>query len=562
MSEKPSSFKKLLKLSKSNSKSEKSTKSSKSSNLEPKHKIKDQSLISEIESLTREKIFNADDNDVTQLRDLLFDARKKLDPFGAKVANCDDGHLIFSFINMQRDYMVKLISTAFLAFLRRACNEWGVPDAPVSVPVIDVVDYLKDPTLADPVEPSDGTKLAQETIDAYSTNKKMMLKRVVVAEFLEYFFGFDPDRHARPGYKPNFKDPERRPIMTPSGELAVLLEKKRIEKDKKSTRAEKDEAASLYAEYKAEQAKVKAGEVIDKPCLRKVIRTIKGKNGDDMKVERTIKCTELEFKMANLTPDNPNNKDNLNVLDRDRKIIPRGTPEYSDYFDRRNKARDQTLNDVVRDLIPPADMFHRFNVYFEKHYEQLQEATRDLYHEKPDFDACIFPYKLCKDSVNEKGEKVSAEDQVKAFRHEHSRDILCDINDVNFGNWSIIAPYKQNRDRVEYFGQNMAIFEEMFKMNASGKVLANDMMNKQVARKRRTVQAIHGKKDPEFDRNYGSIGGQGLNQLGVDKLKEDEDDCPDDAIEVGVFRFSQGGRKSEYTKFYTQSEAPEFMTQK
>jgi hypothetical protein len=550
MSEKSSNIKKLLK----------SGKQSKSVN-HAMPRLKDQNLINDIENLTKDKIFRADDNDVSQLRDLLLETRNKLNPYKVKVEGCDEGRLIFSFINMQKDYMTKLIATSFLAFMRRAVNEWGVPDSPVSVPVIDVVDYLRDPSIIDPAVPLDGTKLSQETIDAYDLNKKLMMKRVVVAEFLEYFFGFDPDRHARPGYKPNFKDPERRPIMSASGELSVLLEKKRTEKDKKSTRDERNEAAALYEKYMEEKKLAESGKVLDKPCLRKITRTIKSKDGKPMTVERTIKCTETEYKLAQLKKDNPDDPNNLKVLESDNRVIPKGSPEWSDYFDRKNIARDQALHDVVRDLIPPADMFYRFNVYFEKHYEQLQEAVRDLYHEKPDFDASIMPYKIVRDTVNDKGEKVTAEENVKNFRHEHERDINFSINDVNFGNWSIIAPYKENRDRVNYFGQNMAVFEEMFKMKAAEKVLAKDMMDKSVARKRRTHQSVHGKNDPEFEKNYGSIGSQSLKQMGVDKVKE-FDECPDDAIEVGVFRFSQGGRKIEVDKLYTQAEAPEFMLQK
>ena len=493
----------------------------------------------------------------------MFDARKKMNPYSVKVDDCDNGSLLFSFINMQKDYMTKLIATSFLGFMRRAVNEWGVPDAPISVPVIDVVDYLKDPTLADPAVPTDGTKVAQDTLDAYDQNKKMMAKRIVVAEFIEYFFGFDPERHARPGYKPNFQDPERRPIMTPSGELSVLLEKKRIEKNKKSTKLEKEQANQLYEKYKEEQAKIKTNEFSEKQCVRKVIRTIKSKDGKPMKVERTIKCTELEAKILDYKADNPEDSNNLHLLETDRKVIPMGSPDWNDYFDRKNKARDVALNDVVRDLIPPADMFYRFNVYLDKHYEQLQDAVRDLYHEKPDFDASVFPYKFVKETKNSKGEKVSIEDQVKRFRHEHARDIFFGINEVQFGAWSMIAPYKQNRDRIEYYGQNMAIFEEMFKMKASEKALAKDMMEKSVSRRRKTVQAQHGKNSPDFEKNYGSMGGQSLDTLGVDKLKQEEDDeCPDDAITVGVFRFSQGGKKLDVDKLYTKCEAPDFMADK
>ena len=527
-----------------------------------KPELKDKTLFTDLENLTKDRLLKADDNDVQQLRDLLFDARKKLNPYSVKIDDCDSGSLLFSFINMQRDYMSKFMATSFLAFMRRAANEWGVPDAPVSVPVIDVLDYLRDPTLADPIKPSDDTKISQETADAYDENKRMMEKRIVVVEFLEYMFGFDPDRHARPGYKPNFKDPERRPIMTPSAEYSVLINKKQVEKNKKSSSTEKDEAQKLYDKYMEEKKAVEQGKVVEKPCVRKVIRTIKGREGKPLKVERTIKCTQAEYDYFRLKKDNPEAPDNL-LLERERKVIPMGTPEWSDYFDKKNTARDQALNDVVRDLIPPADMFYRFNVYVDKHYEQLQDAVRDLYHEKPDFDASILPYRLVTPTTNSKGETVSIDDQIKSFRRKHARDIHFGINDVNFGNWSIIAPYAKNRDRVEYYGQNMAIFEEMFKMKASEQALARDMMTKSVARKRRTVQKVHGKNDPSFEKNYGSVGGQSLDKFGVDKLKDDEEDSDiEDAIKVGVIRIGNGGRKIDVDEFYTQSEAPEFMLQK
>lgn len=532
--------------------------------------LKDGSLLSDLENLTKEKILTADDNDVEVLRDLLMNARKKLNPYSVKVSSCDEGRLLFSFINMQRDYMTKFIATAFLAFMRRAVNEWGVPDAPVSVPVVDVVDYLRDPTIADPAQPSDGTKLDKETLDAYDLNKKMMAKRIVVAEFLEYMFGFDPDRHCRPGYKPNFADPERRPIMTPSAELSVLLNKKKINKSKEYSSAEKSEATELYERYLKEKEKISAGAVVDKPCTRKVIRTLRDKNGvamkdangNERKVERVIKCTQAEFDWITYRELNKDTLDekNLRLLEKEEKVIPMGTPDWSDYFDRKRTARDQSLNDVVRDLIPPADMFYRFNVYVDKHYEQLQEAVRDLYHEKPDFDASIFPYKFITKKRNEKGEEVSLDDQVKDFRTRNARDIHFGINDVNFGAWTMIGPYKMNRDRIEYYGQNMAIFEEMFKLKKSEKLLAKDMVDKTVQRKRNAVQKVHGKKDPDFDKNYGAIGAQNLDKLGVDKINEkDEDSDVEDAIKVGVFKFSQGGKKLEVDSFYTQAEAPEFM---
>lgn len=549
MSNRPTSFKKALKSGPQEAKA--------------RAKLRDKnSLLKDIEALNKEKILRADDSDVKELRELLMDARRKLSPYGVEVKDCDQGSLIFSFINMQRDYMTKLLTTSMVAFLRRSANEYGVPP---NVPVIDVADYLRDPSLADPIEPVDGRKLPIEDLEAYEANKRMMVKRMVIVEFLEYLFGYDPDRHARPGYKPNYKDPERRPILTPSAEMAVLLEKKRTEKSRRANASEKKEAAELYEKFLEEKRKAAEGVEIEKPYVREVIRTIKGRDGQPMKVKRQIKCTETEFKLAQLKRDNPDDPDNLKVLRNDKKVIPMDDPDYSDYFDRRNQARDQTLHDTVRDLIPPGDFFYRFNVYVDKHYEQLLDATRDIYHEKPDFDASIYPYKYVTPKEDpETHEMLSIAEQVKRFRHEHARDIHFGINDVNMGNWTMIAPYKQNRDRIEYFGANMAIFDEMFKMKAAERTLAKDMMDKSVERKRRDIERVHGKKDPEFDKNYGAIGSENLSKYGVDRINEEDEENKLldelDAIKVGLVRISQGGRKIDIDKIYTKAEAPEFMS--
>lgn len=542
MSNRPTSFKKATKPSKSSS--ETRTK-----------------LLDNINDFTKEQIMKADDKEVKRLREILLDARRKLNAYSVKVEDCDQGDLVFSFINMQRDYMIKLVTTAMVAFLRRSANEWEVP---ANIPVVDVADYLRDPSLVDPIEPVDGRKLPEDELTAYELNKRMMTKRIVVAEFLEYLFGYDPDRHARPGYKPNYSDPERRPVLTPSAELGMLLEKRRINKSRRSNVEEKKEINELYERFLEEKKKASEGVELEKPCVREVIRTIIGRDGKPLKVKRMIKCTETEFKLAQLKADNPKDPNNLKVLAKDHHVIPRDAPDYNDYFDRRNVARDQTLHETVRDLIPPGDFFYRFNVYLDKHYEQLLDATRDLYHEKPDFDASIFPYRHVQPKEDPKtGEMQTIADQIKKFRHEHARDIHFGINDVKFGHWSMIAPYKQNRDRVEYFGANMGIFDEMFKMKAAEKVLAKDIMDKVVERKRNKLEAVHGKKDPEFEKNYGMLGSENLNKYGVDKMNEDEEDKmldELDAIKVGMIRISNGGRRVDIDKIYTKSETPDFMS--
>lgn len=180
-----------------------------------------------LEKLTPESLAALPDDIILQLR-------KEMNPYGRTIEG-SNGVLLFSYTDLRASYLKKLITTSMIGFLNRACDEWLVPD---DEKVIPVYDYVKDPSiLSDPsiLTEEEQAKLApddlksyklkesyrQETMKKIQLQHELMKKRIIVKEFLEYMFQFDPDQHVRSTYVPNISDPERQLLDTPAAKLAI-----------------------------------------------------------------------------------------------------------------------------------------------------------------------------------------------------------------------------------------------------------------------------------------------------------------------------------------------------
>ena len=181
-----------------------------------------------------------DDDSLSKLSDdEVLELRKKLNPYGRTIEGSDK-ILTFSYTDLQSEYLTKLITTTMIGFLNRMCDEWRVPS---DVPVITVHDYLKNPSKLDEYEKT--LQKPELMADAIAENKKNMIKRVAIKEFLEDMFQYNPDLHVRSAYKPNYKDPERNVLDTPAAQLAIQQLKK-----------SDTDFLNAYKQYTKEQVKI------------------------------------------------------------------------------------------------------------------------------------------------------------------------------------------------------------------------------------------------------------------------------------------------------------------
>jgi hypothetical protein len=408
-----------------------------------------------LDELDEESLSKMSDDDVMELR-------KQLNPYGRTIEGSDKV-LTFSYTDLQLEYVNKMITTGMIGFLNRMCDEWRVPDG---IPVVQVYDYVKDPSKLDEFEETlQKPELMRQELDE---NKEMMKKRVIVKEFLEDMFQYNPDMHVRSAYKPNPADDERKILETPAAQLAI---------------------------YK-------------------------------------LKNSSSEFREA--------------MLKHDReKLLKKkaGKPQKSVEFP---KEQLTTLTTYVSEMIPPADIFHRFRYYYESNYEELRHIINDLYCDKSCFETAVNPYAW-----------HDNEDEADKFINKHKDEVISTIFKAHSGKWNIIAPYKKVRESTRFFNKKTVVLEEIAKQIESDAKIGGELMKKRIQIKKKQNIEKDGPDDSAFlkwkEQN------NSLQDMGASTLEDGDldDECPDNAIEVPVFRISGGGTKIEKTKFYSEAMAPD-----
>lgn len=396
--------------------------------------------------------------------DEVLEMRKKLNPYSTSIKT-DDKVLCFSYTDLGGSYLRKIITSAMIGFLNRMCDEWNVP---TGVPVVPVYDYIKDPGKLDEFER--GLKdPSKQLLDDIAANKKMMEKRVIVKEFLEEYFQYNPDIHVRSGYHPNTKDPDRTILDTPAAKLAIY------ELSKKD--------ATFKEQYRQYE-------------INKLIQDKAQEEGVVISDEDKVKPNE--------------------------KIITDVTKQ-------------------ITEMIPPRDLFHRFNHYYDTNYEELQSIVEDLYCEKPCFETAVNPYGV-----------FNTDEDADKFIQKHRDEVISTIFKAHCGKWNIISPFKQVRESVKFFNKNTEVLEQIADQIEKDAKLGAELMKKRIKVQKKKNIAIEGADDPEFIKWKAT--NKTLKDMGADTLNEKdlEDECPDDALEVPVFRIGKGGQQMKVTKFYTE----------
>lgn len=481
------------------------------------------------------KLEELDKSHLDDLKDKIADVRNSINPYSSN-ATLDSELLLFMFTPMARDYMIKLLTTSMIGYLFRANDEKDVPDG---VPVVSVYDFIKDESLLDDPKPvSKDIPVSQQLLDDYAKARKLMAKKIIVAEFLESLFQYNPDEHVRSAYTPNENDPERKPVVTASAKLAVYMRKKELDKSKKKStrgRMQMIEEAEKNKQLIMQQSE-------EKSEVKEVICKIRNKDNSGFKlVKRKIRCTKKEY-------DEYMAKKNRYLMEKEKKKVIKFQDDMlspdANKVVALHRCKDVSLHNTVRNILPPADFFHRFGYYMESNYEELIEATKDIYSEKPDIDYAINPIKFVKN-----------EDEARKLRRKLDGEIKWPILSVRQGNWSLFGPYKKNRDRLDFYGSNMQLFEEMFKQKEVDRDVGAKLMKHKKKKKRRENIKRDGEMHPGV-KKAGAILGK-LDKYKTNNNSDEEDDEMSDeeeSVRVKVIRMSDGGKKMDMSEFDTSYE--------
>lgn len=440
------------------------------------------------------------DEDLAELPEKsILEMRKKLNPYGRTIQGSNQ-YLNFSITQISHEYWKKLIMSAFVGYLNRACDEWKVPEG---VPVVPVYEYLEDKSKLDtPKTVLD--KGYKKTIDEYEENRKWMEKRIVVKEFLEEMFQFNPEEHVRSSYKPCYADPSRKIINTPAGKLAIDHLNK--------TDAEFKASSELYSELTSE----------DKKNDEQKFKMVKKR-----KRVKDPSTGKFKNKLVNV-------KVPLDSDDTKGEHLP-------------SNLKDNQLARTVREFLPPQDIYGRFRMYLESNLEDLRDFVRDAFCVKPDLELAINPY-----AVHE------TDDDAEKFKKKHRNEVIAEVFTAHFGKWNFFDTFKEQRDNVNFYNDNTIILEEMIKQLKSDEKLGQDLMKKRVEKAKKKNILEDGPDAESFKKwreQNTTIQKMGAKYIG-DKA---DDDMPENSVQVDVWKIAKGGLEITKNKFYSSSEAPTFV---
>lgn len=141
-------------------------------------------------------------------------------------------------------------------------------------------------------------------------------------------------------------------------------------------------------------------------------------------------------------------------------------------------------------VVPPQDTFHRWQFYMEANYEELRTATDAIYHERPDLDIALILY----DTFEGDPEQTSAAFQ--AFSDLHQEDVMTDIRGVQFGAWTLLGDFKENREKINFYNRHTEVLKRILDRHAEDKKMGAELMRNRVRKVKAANIAEAGPDDP------------------------------------------------------------------
>jgi hypothetical protein len=166
------------------------------------------------------------------------------------------------------------------------------------------------------------------------------------------------------------------------------------------------------------------------------------------------------------------------------------------------------------DVVPPQDTFHRWAYYTEVNYEELRTVTEALYPERPDLDWAIALWDVFEGSEKE----VDAAFEKHCQRYQD--EVPSAIKALEFGSWSLLADFKENRKKIQFYNKNTEVLKRILDRHADDKRIGAELMRNRVRQTKARNIASEGPDASglsQYKRNV-SEKGQDLAGKGVEKV--------------------------------------------
>jgi len=171
------------------------------------------------------------------------------------------------------------------------------------------------------------------------------------------------------------------------------------------------------------------------------------------------------------------------------------------------------------DHVPPQDTFHRWNYYTEVNYEELRTVTEALYPERPDLDQAVALWEVYE------GTQAEVDAAFEKHCQRYAEETTSSLKALEFGQWSMLADFKENRKKVQFFNKNTEVLKRILDRHANDKKMGAEMMRDRI----RHMKAANIAKEGPDDKGLGAYKSglankrQDLSSLGVERVISQEE---------------------------------------
>lgn len=249
--------------------------------------------------------------------------------------------------------------------------------------------------------------------------------------------------------------------------------------------------------------------------------------------------------------------------------------DMKEYEKKINKYREIAESKIERSVIPPDDTFARWQRYQDNNYEELRQATDDIYSEKSDLEFSIVPLAVF--------EGENALENAEAWQRKYADEFEGDVYQAQFGQHNLLGSWSQNRAKRQFYTEKTEIIKRIIKQNEDDQKMGRRLM-KDRAQKKKSENIRQTGPDPagikEYSKNHlvsnlEEGGAIRVGELDADSvipeitrsdLVHDSNESTSDEVEVGwkhIVPVRRGRRRigvTESGKFHIAAEKPNALT--
>lgn len=466
-----------------------------------------------------ESISDIPDDDIIEIK-------KRINPIGT-FAPMQKSFAVASVVNMKDIDMRKFITTAMIGFIYRRLSEY-------------VPDYVT--RIEDQYAVKINTEQVQERRDGLRaectkiTDEYKNVNRKVIQTFLDSIFCFNPDKHVR-----------KAPADLPIDAVDIIAGCSASDDSKAATAAPKESAAADSSATKTAELQVTREAFTEATAtLKQEVEKYQPRDEPKDPAERatltkdieqaTYEAASIVYRTARIVSGNLAQGYRLiseEMNDAEVQLGPAGSIGSAGVADATSAAtvsaassacvqtRLGQMEDVrqllqkcrtriddaasivgpyvagktilettnVLQIAPPADVFYHFSRYIDSHYEVLRILTDVIYQTPPGIENVVIYYDTFEDL-----------DRAKEYIRIHEAEFRADPKIIENGGVTILGPFRENRDKVDFYNRNTEVLRIMMEQVARDHELGKDLTKSRLMNAKKKNLRDAGPDDPGLEK--------------------------------------------------------------